>query len=413
MHIENTNHQHALVDKTTRTAPLSNTDFAGHLHKLPSMSQKNDVLSSNAVQSGQNNNISLGSLSGKNTTVAQLLLANPQLKANTWSIIHNPINKNKAFHQIPTGKEIYYNQQTQELSWSEQKLITPATNPVAFLNNHSQASSQKLELGQINSSNPTISNLLSQHSELKAQRWNIIHDALNQNKAFTKIPEGTTIFFNANTRELSWETAKKQLNTPSQISDNTLISDNSLILSKKLDDAVKPFMGTDYKDIDCYTLVVNGLKNMGVRYRGQDSLSKELLLMAQTEGRANNAYFTGEGITEAMGEKVYSHAITSVNNIEQESRAIFQEMQNLMKKGDILSFSLETRGHTGIISQNEKQWTYINSGRLDHSISQNSPRHGVGEETLLSEINNWIKLAHKRNESLQITIGRLDTEKFT
>ncbi len=76
-------------------------------------------------------------------------------------------------------------------------------------------------------------------------------------------------------------------------------------------------------------------------------------------------------------------------------------MQNLMKKGDILSFSLETRGHTGIISQNEKQWTYINSGRLDHSISQNAPRHSVGEETLLSKINNWIKLAHKRNEALQ------------
>ncbi len=140
---------------------------------------------------------------------------------------------------------------------------------------------------------------------------------------------------------------------------------------------------------------------MGVRYRGQDSLSKELLLMAQTEGRANNAYFTGEGITEAMGEKVYTHAITRVNNIDQQSRAIFQEMQNLMKKGDILSFSLETRGHTGITSQNEKQWTYIKSGRLDHSISQNAPRHSVGEETLLSKINNWIKLAHKRNEALQ------------
>ncbi len=33
-------------------------------------------------------------------------------------------------------------QQTQELSWSEQKLKTPAINPVAFLNNHSQATSQ-------------------------------------------------------------------------------------------------------------------------------------------------------------------------------------------------------------------------------------------------------------------------------
>jgi len=69
---------------------------------------------------------------------------------------------------------------------------------------------------------------------------------------------------------------------------------------------------------------------MGVRYRGQDSLSKELLLMAQTEGRADNAYFTGEGITEAMGEKVYTHAITRVNNIDQQSRAIFYLVYNFI-----------------------------------------------------------------------------------
>lgn len=280
MQIHNTDNQPFLVDKPTNSSLSGSSDFASQLHKLSSMSQKTDTNSSHSVQHEQDNSIKLGSLSGKNTTVAQLLLANPQLKASTWSIIHNPI------------------------------------------------------------------------------------------------------------------------------------PDNNRILSKKLDDAVKPFMGTDYKDIDCYTLVVNGLKNMGVRYSGQDSLSKQLIHRAHIEGLANNAYFTGEGITEAMGKKIYTHSISRVSNIEQQSKDIFKEMQGLMKKGDILSFSLQTKGHTGVISQNQKQWTYINSGRLDHSISQNSPRHGIGEETLLSEINNWIKLAHKRNESLQITIGRLDTQKF-
>ncbi|MCK5666388.1 MAG: hypothetical protein KAI17_23015 [Thiotrichaceae bacterium] len=54
------------------------------------------------------------------------------------------------------------------------------------------------------------------------------------------------------TQELSWPAQK--LKTPA-----SEISDNNLILSKKLDDAVKSFMGADYKDIDGYTLVVNGL----------------------------------------------------------------------------------------------------------------------------------------------------------
>lgn len=406
MQIQNTNNQPFLVDKATNSSLSGSSDFASHLHKLSSVSQKIVTNSSHSVQHEQDITIKLGSLSGKNTTVAQLLLANPQLKANTWSIIHNPVNSNKAFHQIPLGKEIYYNQQTQEISWPEQKPISQTAGSITSLSNMPHSDAQKLVLGQINSINPTISNLLSQHSDLKAQRWDIIHDTINRNKAFTRIPSGSTVYFDANTRELSWDAPKNYVTTSSPG------SDNNRILSKKLDDAVKPFMGTDYKHIDCYTLVVNGLKNMGVRYNGQDSLSKQLLHMAHVKGRANNAYFTGEGITEAMGKKVYTHSITQVNNIEQESKAIFKEMQSLMKKGDILSFSLETRGHTGIISQNNKQWTYINSGRLDHSISQNAPRHGVGEETLLNEINNWVKLAHKRNESLQITVGRLDTQKF-
>ena len=403
MQIQNTSNQLTLVDKPTKTGPSGIADFASQLHKHALVSQKTDTLSAHIIQTEQNNSIKLGSLSGKYSTVAQLLLANPQLKANTWSIIHNSINKNKAFHQIPVDKEIYYNKKTQEISWSEQKAETQSKNPIASLTSEANTGTQKRVLGQIDKNNPTISNLLSQHSDLKTQRWNIIHNAINQNKAFTRIPGGSTIFFDTKTRELSWNIPKNHLNTHSQI------SDNNLILTKKLDDAVKPFMGTDYKDIDCYTLVVNGLKNMGVRYIGQDSLSKQLLQMAQIKGRANHAYFTGEGITEAMGEKVYTHAINRVNNIEQESKAVFQEMQNLMKKGDILSFSLETRGHTGVISQNQKQWTYINSGRLDHSISQNAPKYGVGEETLLSEISNWIKLAHEQNESLKITVGRLDT----
>ena len=146
MQIQNTNNQPFLVDKATNSSLSGSSDFASHLHKLSSVSQKIVTNSSHSVQHEQDITIKLGSLSGKNTTVAQLLLANPQLKANTWSIIHNPVNSNKAFHQIPLGKEIYYNQQTQEISWPEQKPISQTAGAITSLSNMPHSDSQKLVL---------------------------------------------------------------------------------------------------------------------------------------------------------------------------------------------------------------------------------------------------------------------------
>ncbi len=413
MHLQTINNQIITAGKAPlsgNTPNISTGNFAQQLEQIAVSRQKTDsqnntpLINTDKVPA----DIKLGTLTARTQTVAQLLLANKDLRADTWAIIHKPINANKAFRQIPLGQEIYYNRQTQALSWAAQGDLFHREAPQSLsVAKSSSASSETILLGKINHKRPTVSALFADHQQLKTQRWAIIHDAINQQKAFTRIPGGTDIYFNPGTREISWHGARdKQLN-------KTIVSSEvQNVPAKNLDDAVKPFMGTDYKDIDCYTLVVNGLEKMGVRYRGEDSLSRQLLHMARVEGRAMNAYFTGEGITKAMGEKIYSRAISQVDNIGQQSQKIFQEMQSLIKKGDLLSFSLETKGHTGIISQSEQQWTYINSGRLDHAIRKNAPRHGVGEENLLSEINNWLKLAHKHNESLKITIGRLDTQKF-
>ena len=373
-------------------AASNNSSFALQLNRQQD-SQKIDSLPAEKI--AEPATIKLGSLSGNTHTVAQLLLASPDLKAQTWSIIHDPVNKQKAFDKIPAGKAIYFNPATRELQWSGQQV---------------SISGNQLILGQLNKNSPTVSDLLSQQDNFKAQRWDIIHSDINRDKAFTRIPDGSTVYMDSRSREISWHSNKpgtahlNAANTPLAIAQNSPV--------QKLDDAVKPYMGTDYKHLDCYTLIVNGLENMGIRYRGKDSLSSQLTARAQLDGRASNAYFTGEGLTEALGEKVYTRAITQVSDIARQTRDVFQEMKNLMQKGDILSFSLQTRGHTGVISQNNRQWTYINSGRLDHSINANAPRHGVGEESLLNEISNWIKLAQKRKEALQITVGRLDKKKF-
>ena len=386
------------------------------LSEAPLISHKIDK----AIQK-EGNTISLGSLDNQNRSVAHLLLANSDLKAKTWEIIHNPINKNKAFQKIPAGSEISYNKDSGELSWNTWNTLNTLNkrglNQIAANNKNSAVTTNSLKaivqsaepdtnnkvlLGTLNKQSSTVSELLSSHSDFNSQRWNIIHSNINKDKAFTKIPEGSQVYIDNNNRELSWTSPDK---TPS-------VSDNTRIMAHKLDDAVKPFMGTPYDNIDCYTLVVNGLEKMGVNYRGKDSLSRQLLQMARAEGRADNAYFTGEGITQAIGDKVYSKSIVHAQASPQQSKDIYQEMKELMQKGDILSFSLESKGHTGVISQNQDEWTFINSGRLDHSITEGAPKNGVGEETLIDEINNWIKLAQKRKESLLITIGRLDTEKL-
>ncbi len=399
--------------------PPIQSDFAKDFTFQQLISQKSDTTTITtktiATSRPSDNLLSLGTLSGANKNVAQLLLANPALKAKTWFIIHNPVNQTKAFHKIPSGQEIYFNMQTQEISWPKNRLHSPKQQYKQVSSQQDSvsraiatpisAAPQKKVLGQLTSHQSTVLSLLAQQDEFRSQRWNIIHSSLNKHKAFTQIPKGATVFIDTHSKEISWQSPDKQMTQP--------IFDNNTLLARKLDDAVKPFMGTDYKKMDCYTLVVNGLENMGVHYRGKGSLSRQLLQMAQTEGKVNNAYFTGEGITQAMGEKVYAHSITKVQNIEQQSQAIFKDMQALIKAGDILSFSLESKGHTGIISQNQQQWTYINSGRLDHSINDNAPKQGVGEEVLVKEITNWLKRAKRYHESLQITVGRLDSQKFS
>ncbi len=434
MQIQNTETLHTSRLETNSRNSHSSNNFSG-IFKNQTLTAPDSVEQSLPQSSDQDsirqesgttilkNNINLGSLTQKNTTVAHLLLANPELKANTWSIIHNPVNENKVFKQIPAGSQIYYNKQSGELSWNtnlnNQSLLTGNSTHRQIIN-YSQTSDSSAQnssnksgkeiLGIINKQVPTVSNLLSNNNNYKSERWDIIHSAINKHKSFTRIPDGATIYIDKTTKEISWAKAEKQLTQASPSS--TTVSSSNAVLSNKLDDAVKPFMGTPYKNLDCYTLVVNGLENMGIEYRGKNGLRSQLLQMARAESRVKNAYFTGEGITQAMGKKVYTKAVFKVNDINQQSKDIYQEMKNLMQKGDILSFSLGSKGHTGVISQHQEQWTYINSGRLDHSINKNAPKHGVGEENLLDEISNWIKLSQRRKEYLQITIGRVDSNKL-
>jgi len=91
---------------------------------------------------------------------------------------------------------------------------------------------------------------------------------------------------------------------------------------------------------------------------------------------------------------------------------VLKEIEPYLEKGQILSFSIHSKGHTGIVSRTKNAWTLINSGELDNSVRSTALPKGVGEESLEAEIRDWFELAKSCGESLRITLGRLNEKKL-
>lgn len=263
-------------------------------------------------------------------------------------------------------------------------------------------------LGTISRSKPTVSNLLIEHPVYGKDCWRIIHAGVNRAKPFTRMQSDTAVYLNPETLELTWgQDGEPPKGVASQTGGDPVSSH-----SPNLAGAVAPYMGRSYREINCYGLVVRGLKKLGIRYTGRGGLQEKLIQMAMQRGRPKNAYLNGEGIVKASGSEVYSKSISRIRDPEAEAVRTLEEVEPLLDKGFILSFSTPTRGHTGIVSRRDAQWTYINSGRMDHEIGARGVPKGVGEESLRAEVKNWFRLAKGRNEPLQITLGELNSQKL-
>ncbi|MBI4699350.1 MAG: hypothetical protein HY758_10740, partial [Nitrospirae bacterium] len=141
-------------------------------------------------------------------------------------------------------------------------------------------------------------------------------------------------------------------------------------------------------------------------------LREKLEALAVRDGLPHNTYFSGEGLVEKAGIKVYSKSIPGISNAREKADEIYSEIMPYLREGQILSFSTSTRGHTGVVSRKGDLWTYINSGVIDHEISPGRVSKRVGEEFLKAEINNWCALAAGRNEPLMVTIGHVNGNKL-
>jgi hypothetical protein len=416
----------------------------------------------------------IGQTTGSSPTVSHVLLNDSTLKDKTWQIILSDINKDKAYTAIPLGSQIYYNSDTGELSWSKSDHpensgsigALPAEEPAFYdypptikkekdkvvLQTGSEAQSV-ISLGRLSGDAPTVSHLLADSPEFAEEKWNILASDLNKYKNFNTIPENSEILIDPLTMELSWTSistagnqeitqlaADKQkiLFHPGGQKEMVATQDDLFINSSAhainwfnqseathgkgqegdenyppdLTEAVKPFIGVPYHEIDCYGLVVKGLKNMGVQYSGKDGLRSRLTAMAKNSGLPSNAFLTGEGIIQATGKKVFTQSLYSIKDSVKQAEKTFEKMKPVLQKGQILSFSTPTRGHTGIISQHNEQWTFINSGRMDNNVSENILPEEVGEEDLYHEVLNWFKLAQENRESLVVTLGEIETSKI-
>lgn len=273
-------------------------------------------------------------------------------------------------------------------------------------------------LGTITREIPTISQLLYK-SPLKDKCWQIIHDKINSNKAFHRIRPGTQIHYNPDTRELVWGkelstmlATSAQSSTGDELPQAPAVHMNSE-LPMDLADSAKQFIGRDYDQMDCYELVVGGLRELGVQYNGKGGLQEHLVNQASQQGLVRNHYLNGEGLVSASGKDVFKKTYYRITDPAGTVDEIMADMKSRLEQGQILSFSMKNRGHTGVISQMKNQWTFINSGKMDNNLSGENGKKAVGEENLEAELLNWFKRVNREKSALQITLGSLDMDRLS
>lgn len=374
--------------------------------------------------------VELGKLSRDNPTVSHLLEENESLRPRMWEIVSTEINREKKFENLPLGTTVWFDQAREEIVFdrsganyntvSQQVSDKGGTSDLNDLakTDRKTGADQIISLGKINSENSTVSHLLTGMDGLKNNGWDILDSAINSNKPFNTLTSGTEVFLNTETGEISWQSTetqndvvklaavyrKKEYPAISTPEDSATATD--------LSDAVKRYLGRPYGDMNCYELVVRGLQDLNVAYAGKDGLQTKLTKMALDRGMAANAYLNGEGLVKAAGSTLFSKTYPVSGDWKEKADQVMEEIQPLLQNGQILSFSTRRRGHTGVVSQQGEQWTFVNSGRLDNSVETASLAKGVGEEVLQMEIGNWFRLAKRKGEELSVTLGRLEQDKL-
>ncbi len=294
-----------------------------------------------------------------------------------------------------------------------------------------KAKTELICLGNISHEKPTVSHLLIRHPQHGKNCWKIVNSELNHNKNYCELPVGKTIYLDTKTLELIWEdrsfkssfadSAKEPAQNFKESSRETVSAtprmsytmlSNPIFDPKDLSGALKSYIGTSYNKLDCFELVVQGLRSMGLCYGGKEGIQNRLIKKALAQKLPINSYLTGEGLIENFSTQVYNKTFADVSRPENQAKQVLSELESSLEQGLIVSFSTAMRGHIGVISRHGNTWTFLNSGVIDNNVHSPARMKGVGEENLKAEIANWFRLAEDQGGPLRITLGRLNDEKL-
>lgn len=396
-------------------------------------------------ESADSQQVILGTLDAAHPTISHLLADHPVYDKDKWNILHSPENRDKHYTRIKDGSVVTLDRNTLALGWSRPAAVKPQgvePTPIAGAPPPADlagAPPELVHLGNLSAAQPSVSQLLRNHPVYGKECWQILKADVNSQKNYASIRRGTGISLNPQTQELVWEQGKNPVVAlarpgapPPHPTFRAAVAAEEAVnptlagsagamppaptepdpFSANLAEGVKPHIGKSYQRYNCYNLVVQGLKEQGVKYLGQGGLEAKLEETARAEGKASNSYLNGEGLVKVGGTEVFHQNISAVHDPKNEAKKLYAAMEPYLQKGYVLSFSTPTRGHTGIVSRKGEDWTYINSGRLDHNTETSRVRKGVGEEYLQGELENWCTMAARRKESLQVTMGRMLEEKL-
>jgi hypothetical protein len=308
------------------------------------------------------------------------LVNHPEYGSECWSIVHNPINQNKPFRCLLPDQDVWLDPATMEV------VLDHRHNPVPERKEESKVSAVPEQPKKITDVPETMQEIKSSASNNGGTEHLVPSTILAPAFSFT---------------------------SPTLEQRGQPVAFSQSLPQTSLSQAVAAYRGQPYSSMDCYELVVQGLRDLGVQYSGQQGLQHALIREAKAKNLPLNALLTGEGLTSSLGRTIAELQVTPEDNgLSEQAEQVLASIQSRLEPGMILSFSTRNRGHTGVISFHQGQWTFINSGQIDNSVHPGEKGQLVGEEGLSQELANWIERAARENSELQITVGRLEPEKL-
>lgn len=174
-------------------------------------------------ETGGNKTMQVGRISAQYPTVSQLLQSDPDFANNYWQIINSDLNKNKPFTTVRDGDILSINRQTKELSWKRPQQFKQKV-PIGLLQERLKQFGRNKDatvtLGVLDKAHPTVSHVITSNHIIDGNSWDIIDAAINKDKPYATLPEGTIVEIDPDTLELHFALPSQSSGNSSPLPEN-------------------------------------------------------------------------------------------------------------------------------------------------------------------------------------------------